>query len=116
PPTETLKTCQGSCRDMAILFVDACRSMGMAARFVSGYQETDPCKKDANLHAWAEVYIPGGGWRGYDPSTGLLVTDKHVIIAASSNPLNTIPVSGTFRADDATSEMNFSITIETDKN
>ena len=67
-PLETLRSRRGACRDLAVLFIDACRAMGLSARFVSGYQEHDDDALHRDMHAWAEVFIPGGGWRGYDPT------------------------------------------------
>ena len=85
---------QGSCRDLTILFMEVCRAIGLAARFVSGYQEGDPDQQERDLHAWAEVYLPGGGWRGYDPTHGLAVSDRHIALAASALPNYTAPVLG----------------------
>ncbi|PZV26103.1 MAG: transglutaminase [Snowella sp.] len=84
----------GSCRDLTVLFMEACRAVGLATRFVSGYQEGDLATDDWELHAWAEVYLPGGGWRGYDPTHGLVVSDRHIALVASANPLYTAPVVG----------------------
>lgn len=84
----------GSCRDFTCLFMEACRSVGLAARFVSGYEAGDPGIAERDLHAWAEVYIPGGGWRGFDPTTGLAVADRHVALVASPFPQQTVPVIG----------------------
>jgi transglutaminase-like putative cysteine protease len=80
----TLSTLQGSCRDLAVLFCDLCRVMGIAARFVSGYECASAGQPDAYMHAWAEVYLPGAGWRGYDPSRGLVVANTHVAVARPS--------------------------------
>ena len=85
---------RGSCRDLAILFMEVCRAMGLASRFVSGYQEGDVEQDNRDLHAWAEVYLPGGGWRGYDPSHGLAVSDRHVALAASSSPSYAAAITG----------------------
>ncbi len=89
-PQETLKQGRGSCRDFAMLFIDICRSVGIAARFVSGY-----CLGDAaaggDMHAWAEVYLPGTGWRGFDPSRGLSVNDDYVAVAAGQHPRHAAP-------------------------
>ena len=75
---ETLATLTGACRDTAVLYIAACRSQGLAARFVSGYSMHHPPEvSEHELHAWAEVYLPGGGWRGFDPSLGLAVADGH---------------------------------------
>jgi transglutaminase-like putative cysteine protease len=84
----------GSCRDLTVLWMEACRAVGLATRFVSGYQEGDLSTDDWELHAWAEVYLPGGGWRGYDPTHGLVVSDRHIALVASANPLYTAPVVG----------------------
>ena len=73
-----------------------CHSAGLAARFVSGYAHVDD-HGDHELHAWAEVYLPGGGWRGYDPTHGLAVADRHVALAAAALPADAAPVSGAFR-------------------
>jgi transglutaminase-like putative cysteine protease len=85
---------QGSCRDFVVLFMEVCKSMGLATRFVSGYQEGDPDQTEHDLHAWVEVYLPGGGWRGYDPTHGLAVGDRHVVLVASIDPSYTTPVFG----------------------
>jgi transglutaminase-like putative cysteine protease len=85
---------QGSCRDLTILFIEVCRAIGLAARFVSGYQEGDSEQEQRDLHAWAEVYLPGAGWRGYDPTHGLAVSDRHIFLCASAFPLHSSPVSG----------------------
>lgn len=85
---------QGSCRDFSILFMEVCRAVGLGARFVSGYQEGDPEQESRDLHAWAEVYLPGGGWRGYDPTHGLAVSDRHIALAASAIPSYASPVVG----------------------
>ena len=67
-PATTIEQRQGACRDLAVLFIDICRAVGLAARFVSGYQEGDADQDKRYLHAWAEVYLPGAGWRGFDPT------------------------------------------------
>lgn len=94
PPGVTWEKRLGSCRDFTVLFMEICRSVGLAARFVSGYEAGDEAILHRDLHAWAEVYIPGGGWRGFDPTHGLAVADRHVAIAASPFPPYTAPVSG----------------------
>jgi transglutaminase-like putative cysteine protease len=93
-PAITWNRKEGSCRDLAVLFMDVCRAVGIATRFVSGYQEGDPDTEDYHLHGWVEAYIPGGGWRGYDPTHGLAVADRHISLVASAFPRYTIPVSG----------------------
>jgi transglutaminase-like putative cysteine protease len=94
----TLFRRSGSCRDLAVVFMEACRHMGFAARFVSGYYVGLP-SENGNLHAWAEVYVEGGGWRGFDPTAGLAVADEHVAVAAAIQPRNAAPAVGTYRGD-----------------
>ncbi len=101
----------GSCRDTAVIFIEACRIFGLAARFVSGYQEGDSDQSERHLHAWAEVYLPGAGWRGYDPTQGLAVGDRHIVLAASAIPRNAAPISGSFRGVGAKSEMTYNLAI-----
>jgi transglutaminase-like putative cysteine protease len=101
----------GSCRDLAVVFCAMCRSMGLAARFVSGYQSEAVVQPRAHMHAWAEVYLPGGGWRGYDPSQGLAVSTSHVAVAAAADPRMAAPVSGSYRGA-ARSAMQFQIQMQ----
>jgi len=100
-PVETLNNRTGACRDHAVLFMAAARMMGLASRFVSGYcRRTDIDESDDgyhSLHAWAEAYLPGVGWQGYDPSLGIAIGDAHVSLAASADPLQAAPISGTYR-------------------
>ena len=84
--------------------------MGLAARFVSGYMWGEDLPEKHALHAWAEVYIPGGGWRGFDPSTGFAVTERHIAIATAANPIDAAPVSGAFRPR-AYSRLEYNVSI-----
>lgn len=105
----------GSCRDVAVLFMEVCRAIGLAARFVSGYQEGDLDSDDRHLHAWAEVYLPGAGWRGYDPTHGLAVADRHIAVVTSALPQETAPVNGMVRSVQGTgveSEMQYQLVIQ----
>lgn len=108
-PEETLRRREGACRDLAMLYVALCREVGVAARFVSGYCAAEEAERD-ELHAWAEVYLPGGGWRGFDPSTGLAVTDRHIAVAAAPSAALAAPVSGSFRGE-TVATMETSLTI-----
>jgi transglutaminase-like putative cysteine protease len=107
----TLSQRQGSCRDLAVLFIDACRSIGLASRFVSGYQTTPEHDGHHHLHAWAETYLPGAGWRGWDPAQGLAIADQHVALASGITPPAAAPTVGTFRGTDATSSMDVQLVI-----
>lgn len=113
PPAITIEQRRGSCRDLAVLFIDACRAVGLAARFVSGYQEGDADQDERHLHAWAEVYLPGAGWRGYDPTHGLAVADRHVVVAAAADPELAAPVIATYRGNNVEAVLHAELTIET---
>jgi transglutaminase-like putative cysteine protease len=96
-PARTLEKNSGSCRDFATLFIESCRCLGLGARFVSGYiLSGGGTGIGASTHAWAEVYLPGGGWKGFDPTMGLLTTSQHVPVAVSRHPENAMPISGSF--------------------
>jgi transglutaminase-like putative cysteine protease len=92
--------------------VECCRLQGIAARFVSGYQEGDQNAGERFMHAWAEVYIPGGGWRGYDPTHGLAVADRHIAVAAAADARFAAPIEGIIRGTGATSSIEAEIKIE----
>ena len=96
-PAQTLAARSGVCRDLAVLFMAACRHIGLPARFVSGYQRGDGRRKTRYLHAWPEVYLPADGWQGFDPTHGERVADTHVAIAAGPTPESVAPVVGSFR-------------------
>jgi transglutaminase-like putative cysteine protease len=109
---KTLQSKVGSCRDTAVLFMDACRTLGLATRFVSGYVlHTGAAETERHLHAWAEVFLPGAGWKGFDPSRGLAVSDAHIAVAAGYTPGLAAPVSGSFRGKEASSQLSFSISL-----
>ncbi len=112
PAGVTLAQKAGSCRDLAVLFTAACRCLGLAARFVSGYQAAAPDQTEQHLHAWAEVYLPGAGWRGYDPTQGLAVTDRHIALAASALPRNATPVFGTLSGREVQSTMQYDLCVQ----
>jgi transglutaminase-like putative cysteine protease len=98
--SETLKRGSGSCRDFAVLLIELCRALGLAARFVSGYLY-EPAASGATpplrptMHAWAEVYLPGAGWRGLDPTRGIFCDDAFVRIAHAPTAESVNPIQGT---------------------
>jgi transglutaminase-like putative cysteine protease len=96
-PAETLARGVGSCRDFAALFMDAGRQLGLATRFVSGYLRTPvTASDDGATHAWAEVYLPGPGWKGFDSTGGTLTGADHIAVAVAHHPEKVPPVAGTF--------------------
>ncbi len=111
PAEITLGTGRGACRDLTVLFMEAARAVGLAARFVSGYRGNEMMGEERQLHAWAEVYIPGGGWRGYDPSSGLAVADQHVTVSAGVIPEEAAPLTGTYRGSGVRSIIDYEIEI-----
>lgn len=111
-PDAVLGAGGGACRDLALCYIAACRHVGLPARFVSGYHEGDPDREDRDLHAWAEVWLPGGGWRGFDPSLGLAVADRHLVVAAAADPADAAPVVGTFRGDAPQPRLDHAIRLE----
>jgi len=112
-PSQTLARRRGACRDVSVLFMALCRAQGFAARFVSGYQakpEVDHGRRF--LHAWPEVFIPGVGWRGYDPTHGSIVADAHVPVAASRTPTGAAPIEGSYYGVAVESRMDFVISTD----
>jgi len=94
---DTLSHGSGSCRDFANLFMEAARCLGFASRFVSGYLYAPPSMINFGAtHAWAEVYLPGAGWKGFDPTIGEIVGSNHIAVAVARLPESVPPVAGSF--------------------
>jgi transglutaminase-like putative cysteine protease len=114
-PAETLREASGSCRDMATLLMEAARVQGVAARFASGYLHgRASLAGNASTHAWAEVYLPTLGWRGFDPTIGGITSTQHIVTGVCTHPRGVMPVSGTFtgaRADYLGSTANVKSTL-----
>jgi len=100
-PVQTLRLGSGSCRDFALLMMEAVRSLGLAARFVSGYLVPSGRVDRKRLggeatHAWCEVYLPGAGWVEYDPTNGLIGNEDLIRVAVVRDPRQAVPISGTW--------------------
>jgi len=94
---QTLSYGTGSCRDFAVLFMESARCLGLASRFVSGYLHAPPSPGNFGAtHAWAEVYLPGAGWKGFDPTIGQIAGTDHIAVAVARLPESVPPIEGTF--------------------
>ncbi len=115
-PAETIQRGVGSCRDFATLLLDAARSLGIAARFASGYLECAAAEAGSgSTHAWVEIYLPGHGWRGYDPTLGNETTPGHVATGLSNHPRGVMPVTGSFYGPaSAFRQMTVAVTLKAD--
>ena len=108
-PIETLESGGGSCRDFALLLIEAVRCLGFGARFVTGYLydpildggQGDAVQGAGATHAWADIYLPGAGWVEYDPTNGLVAGENLIRVAVTRDPSQAIPVEGSFIGDPA---------------
>lgn len=110
PGPVTLERKEGACRDFAVLYTEACRVFGLAVRFVSGYRLKEPEGVGREMHAWAEAYVPGVGWRGFDPTIGKAVAVHHVAVAVGT-PASSAPVTGTFWGANVTSTLMATVEV-----
>lgn len=121
-PDETLTKREGSCRDMAVLMIALVRQLGLAARFVSGYLYDPPSYDDGDrifnrahgsMHAWLEIYLPGAGWKGFDPTNGILTNHFFIPTAVSSEPSWANPIQGRYYHDEQVgSHMEIDLSIK----
>jgi transglutaminase-like putative cysteine protease len=113
-PAQTLELGTGSCRDMAVLMMDAARMLGLSARFASGYLDCPASLAGrASTHAWAEVYLPLLGWSGYDATLGEPTSLKHVVTGVSNHPRGVMPISGMFHGD-ASDYIDLAVSVKTE--
>jgi transglutaminase-like putative cysteine protease len=114
-PSETLRIARGACRDITVLFLDVCRRVGMAGRFVSGYQGlAETVDGRPHLHAWPEVLLPGIGWRGWDPMYGVRTGGSHIALCAAPEQAATMPVEGGlyFNGPEVNSTLEYDIQLQ----
>ena len=122
PPALTLKLGRGSCRDLALLMIEALRCLGLAARFVSGYLYVPSRDRDGrryrgggSTHAWCEVYLPGAGWVEFDPTNAIVGNRDLVRVAVARDPSQAIPLSGSyFGAADDFHEMTVEVKVRSE--
>jgi transglutaminase-like putative cysteine protease len=121
-PLQTLRIKSGSCRDFAVLMMEAVRSLGLAARFVSGYLYVPEDRQAERIgggatHAWLEVYLPGAGWVEYDPTNGIVGNHDLIRVAVARDPRQAVPISGTwtgFPSDHLGMTVEVEVTAETE--
>ena len=120
PPALTLKLGRGSCRDLALLMIEALRCLGLAARFVSGYlyvpsRDGPRYRGGGSTHAWCEVYLPGAGWVEFDPTNAIVGNRDLIRVAVARDPSQAIPLSGSyFGAADDFREMTVEVKVRSE--
>jgi transglutaminase-like putative cysteine protease len=114
-PVITLQSRRGSCRDFALLMIEAVRSLGFAARFVSGYiyvssRDGAPNLGGGSTHAWCQVYLPGAGWVEFDPTNGIVGNRDLIRVAVTRDPRQAVPISGSYFGD-ASDDLGMSVQV-----
>jgi transglutaminase-like putative cysteine protease len=116
-PVETLEIKSGTCRDYALLFIEAARALGFGARFVSGYlydpalDGGDAMQGAGATHAWAEVYLPGAGWVEFDPTNGLIAGENLIRVAVTRDPAQAVPIGGSYSGEGKFVGMEVDVTV-----
>src|SRR5689334_9799 len=116
-PLETLERKSGTCRDYALLFIEAARALGFGARFVTGYLYDPALDGGAAVqgagatHAWAEVYLPGAGWVEFDPTNALIAGENLIRVAVTRDPMQAVPISGSYAGEAAFEGMDVDVTV-----
>jgi transglutaminase-like putative cysteine protease len=120
-PVETLEKKSGTCRDYALLFIEAARALGFGARFVSGYlydpalDGGDAMQGAGATHAWAEVYLPGAGWVEFDPTNGLIAGENLIRVAVTRDPAQAVPIGGSYFGEGKFVGMEVDVTVRAEK-
>lgn len=121
-PNETLQRRTGSCRDLAWLMISVCRQLNLAARFVSGYlyvpgSETEGALVGGNgsMHAWVEIFLPGAGWKGFDPTNGVLTNHDYLTAAVASQPEWVNPIQGKFFSKEGAAQSMLKVNLKMEK-
>jgi transglutaminase-like putative cysteine protease len=116
-PVETLEKKSGTCRDYALLFIEAARALGFGARFVTGYLY-DPALDGGEAvqgagatHAWAEVYLPGAGWVEFDPTNALVAGENLIRVAVTRDPSQAVPIGGTFAGPEGARSIGMEVEV-----
>ena len=116
-PVETLEKRSGTCRDYALLFIEAARALGFGARFVSGYlydpalDGGDAMQGAGATHAWAEIYLPGAGWVEFDPTNGLIAGENLIRVAVTRDPAQAVPIGGSYFGEGKFVGMDVDVTV-----
>ncbi|KAB7645425.1 transglutaminase family protein [Polymorphobacter fuscus] len=115
-PIETLERRQGTCRDFAVLMIEAVRALGFAARFVSGYVYSPSTRErrvgGGNTHAWVRIFLPGSGWVEFDPTNGIVGNRGLIRVGVARDPYQAVPLSGTWAGfPDSVLDMTVSVDI-----
>ena len=120
-PGQTLQSRSGACRDFAVLLMETARHLGIAARFVSGYipNVQESSQKTINIaagamHAWTQVYLPGAGWKDFDPTAGILTSNDHLRVAVGRTPEQTTPIHGAYLGT-AKLDLGFEVDVQVSK-
>lgn len=120
PPLETLLTRRGTCRDFALLMMEAARSLGLAARFVTGYiyvpdRDGSTTLGGGSTHAWCQVYLPGSGWVEFDPTNGIVGNRDLIRVGVARHPMQAVPLSGSYDGSAADfDDMSVQVNVTTD--
>ena len=117
-PSETIERKSGTCRDYALLFIEAARSLGFGARFVTGYLYDpaldgggDAVQGAGATHAWADIYLPGAGWVEFDPTNGLVACENLIRVAVTRDPTQAVPIGGSYSGEGAYLGMEVDVTV-----